>query len=39
MPMQQQHTYTVNGKYIKKSDEVKYLGITLTSDIVGKTHL
>jgi hypothetical protein len=32
-PSQRKHAYTVNGLNIKTSDEKKYFGITLTSDI------
>jgi hypothetical protein len=38
-PLQQQHSYTVNGMNIKTSNEVKYLGITLTADISRGKHI
>jgi hypothetical protein len=38
-PLQQQHAYKVNGINIKTSDEVKYLGISLTADISWGKHV
>jgi hypothetical protein len=37
--IKQQHTYTVISINIKTSDEEKYLGIILTSDILWGKHM